>query len=211
MQDRPLSSEGTQSPAYAQRLESLGRVWWKRLLPTQLPYQLHLRRMRLGRTLDIGCGVGRNLSSLSTGSVGVDHNRDAVESCRRRGLTAYTVDGFLDSDAAAPGLYDSILMAHVLEHLTQRESDEMRDLYVRYLRPHGRLVFICPQERGYASDSTHVRFVDDQELRRTALAWGARPVKSYSFPLPRQYGPHFTYNEFVCIAVNSPRLHVPPE
>ena len=33
----------------------------------------------LGRTLDVGCGIGRNLAALPPGSLGVDHNPTSIE------------------------------------------------------------------------------------------------------------------------------------
>jgi hypothetical protein len=46
------------------------------------------------------------------------------------------------------------------------------------------VVLICAQERGYASDPTHIRFVDDADLKATAQTWGASMESSYSFPFP---------------------------
>jgi len=74
----------TDSRDYADRLVALEHVWWKRLLNVQAPYQWNLRRRKLGRTLEIGCGVGRNLATLPPGSVGVDHNETSVEVARAR-------------------------------------------------------------------------------------------------------------------------------
>ena len=54
------------------------QVWWKKALNVQAPYRWNLRRQRLGRTLDVGCGIGRNLETLDPGSVGVDHNEHSV-------------------------------------------------------------------------------------------------------------------------------------
>ena len=175
-------------------------MWWKRLLPTQAPYRLHLRSLRLGRTLDVGCGLGRNLVALSPGSVGVDHNPHSIALCRERGLSAWTTDEFPSSPDAREGSYDSLLMAHVLEHVDAATADEIWATYRRYLRPRGRVVLICPQERGYESDETHIRFVDENGLRSTAHGWGALPLRGYSFPLPRTFGRFFAYNEFVCLA-----------
>ena len=50
---------------------------WKRILDVQAPYRWNLRRL-LGtrRTLDVGCGIGRNLVNLPVGSVGVSRHED---------------------------------------------------------------------------------------------------------------------------------------
>ena len=37
------------------------------------------------------------------------------------------------------------------------------EAYLPGLRAGGKVLFICPQERGYASDATHVRFTDDED------------------------------------------------
>ena len=89
-----IEDMGTASRAYADRLVALESVWWKRVLPVQAPYRWNLRRQRLGRTLDVGCGVGRNLATLGPGSVGVDHNATSVLIARGRGHQAFTVEGF---------------------------------------------------------------------------------------------------------------------
>ncbi len=59
------------------------------------------------------------------------------------------------------------------------------------------MVFICPQERGYASDPTHVRFVDDAGLARLAQSVSLHVERRCSFPFPRAVGRVFPYNEFV--------------
>lgn len=95
-------SDGTQDSSYAERLQKKQGVWWKQILPVQLPYRLNLKRQKLGRTLDIGCGIGRNLGALPAGSLGVDHNASAIEMARRDGLQAMTVEEFEGSDQARP-------------------------------------------------------------------------------------------------------------
>ncbi len=45
---------GTASDDYATRLQLLQRVWWKRLLPVQAPYQWNIRRQGLGRAIEVG-------------------------------------------------------------------------------------------------------------------------------------------------------------
>src|SRR4051794_23992292 len=90
MADRePEPTAGTHSDAYAERLTRLGGKRWKRLLDVQAPYRWNLRRLDLGFTLDVGCGLGRNLEHLGGNGVGIDHNDACVAACRARGLTAY--------------------------------------------------------------------------------------------------------------------------
>ena len=68
------------------------------------------------------------------------------------------------------------------------------------MRAQGTVVLICPQERGFASDATHVRFLDAGELARLCRVVGLEVTRSYSFPFPRLPGKAFPYNEFVVVA-----------
>lgn len=197
------SASDTRQAAYAERLTRLGGASWKRLIPVQAPYRWNIRRLRLGRTLDVGCGLGRNLAHLNGNGVGVDHNPQCVVTARAAGLTAYTPDEFARSPQAVPGGFDALLVAHVLEHLPTMEADRLLTDYLCYLRPAGAVVLITPQERGFASDPTHVRFVDDAELVRTVGRVGLDVERRYSFPLPRAAGKFFPYNEFVLLARRS--------
>ena len=194
-------SEPTAGPEYAERLSRLGGAPWKRLLHVQAPFRAHLRSLRLGRTLDVGCGTGRNLHALDADSVGVDHNPHSVEIARRAGFTAVTVDEFFSTSAlSAPGAFDSLLCAHVIEHMQPAAARVTLASYLPSVRPGGRIVFITPQERGFASDATHVAFSDFASLRSLAGDLGLEQTRQYSFPFPRIAGRFFTYNEFVLLA-----------
>lgn len=191
----------TAGPEYAERLQTLSTARWKQVLDVQAPYRAHLRRLRLGRTLDVGCGTGRNLRALDAGSVGVDHNPYSVGIAREAGLSAVTTDEFLaDPELAKPGAFDSMLVAHVVEHLQPDDARTVLGSYVPFIRAGGRVVLITPQERGYRSDATHVAFSDTATLRELSLDLGLTPERAYSFPLPRVAGRVFTYNEFVLVA-----------
>lgn len=197
----PEPGAATADADYAERLTHLQNKRWKKLLNVQAPYRANLRRMKLGRTLDVGCGNGRNLSYLPAGSVGVDHNPHLVAAARQRGCSAYpTEEFFADPALCAPGTFDAMLAAHLIEHLTPAEARTVIRSYLPLIRPGGRVVFITPQERGYASDPTHVAFTDQQALVELDRDLGLIPVKQYSFPLPRFTGKLFIYNEFNHIA-----------
>jgi SAM-dependent methyltransferase len=196
-----VDTGGTESRTYTARLVRLERAGWKRLLDVQAPYRWNLRRL-LGsrRVLDVGCGIGRNLVSLSAHSLGVDHNPTSVEACRARGLQAVTVDELEARADELHGAFDGLLAAHLLEHLTPGTGAEVLRPYLRFLAPGARLVLICPQQRGFRSDATHTEFLDDAALADVVGALGARLDAQRSFPFPRPVGRVFTYNEFVTVA-----------
>jgi SAM-dependent methyltransferase len=187
---------GTQDKAYTERLIRLQTVWWKRILPVQAPYRYNVRRLNLGKTIDIGCGIGRLLVALPEGSVGIDHNADFVQVVRSLGRPAYTVDEFPRSPEAKVESFDSMLLAHVIEHVDNEIADRILQTHLPYVRAGGRVHFITPQERGHASDPTHLDFVDFAALLDLAKRNGLTVERSYSFPFPRWMGKVFKYNEF---------------
>jgi SAM-dependent methyltransferase len=189
----------TAEPGYADRLVRLQMAWWKRLLPVQAPYRWNVRRLRLGFTLDVGCGIGRNLAHIDGHGVGVDHNRESVKVARALGLTAFTPEEFEASPYARASVFESLLAAHVVEHLAEADGVQLLRRYLRYVRPGGRLVLITPQEAGYASDRTHVTCFDVPALDRLGASLGVQVDRAYSFPLPRWAGRAFRYNEFVWV------------
>ena len=200
-QDIGAAGAATADEAYAERLNRLQNKWWKKALDVQAPYRANLRRMRLGRTLDVGCGNGRNLGYLPAGSVGVDHNEHLVKAARERGCVAYTVEEFFaDPELAAPGSFDSILAAHLVEHLTPDEGLAVLRTYLPMVRAGGRMVLITPQERGHRFDPTHVRWSDHAVLAELTDQLGLTTQRQYSFPFPRAAGKVFVYNEFNHIA-----------
>jgi len=186
----------TSDPEYAERLERLGGASWKRFFDVQRPYRWNLRRLNLGRTLDVGCGVGRNLRALSSDSVGVDHNHKCIVAARARGLTAYTTDEF---SAFRHGSFNSLLISHVLEHMSESDAHVLLLSYLPFLETGGKLVMITPQEAGFRSDPTHVRFVDFAALRAHADRLMLPLMAQYSFPFPRFIGKVFLHNEFVTV------------
>jgi SAM-dependent methyltransferase len=195
------SLESTEGEEYTDRLKRLELPLWKRLLDVQAPYRWNIRRLFGDReVLDVGCGIGRCLAHLAPRGVGVDHNPHSIATCRDRGLTAFTTEEFGESEYAKPGRFGGMLAAHLVEHMPHSEAVGILSGYLDYLAPDARLVLICPQERGYASDSTHVEFADFDALTDVANQLGFTRVRRQSFPLPRAAGKVFTYNEFVLVA-----------
>lgn len=189
----------TQAMAYTKRLQTKSGARWKQILDVQAPYRRHLQAMGLGRVLDVGCGIGRTMQFFDE-AVGVDHNPDSIAHVRELGLTGWTADEWPECPDARPESFDTILVAHVLEHLDEQLGQQLLQDYLPCLRPGGRLVLICPQEAGQASDATHVRFLDYDDLDRAARHVGCLPESVGSFPFPRVAGRRFPYNESILVA-----------
>jgi 2-polyprenyl-3-methyl-5-hydroxy-6-metoxy-1,4-benzoquinol methylase len=195
------SLESTEGEEYTDRLKRLEQPLWKRVLDVQAPYRWNLRRLFGDReVLEIGCGIGRCLTHLAPRGVGVDHNEHSIDECRARGLTAFTVDEFAESEYAKPGRFGGLLAAHLVEHMPREDAVKILSGYLDHLAPDARMILICPQERGYASDTTHVAFSDFDALTDVAYQLGFTKTRRQSFPLPRFAGKAFTYNEFVLVA-----------
>ncbi len=189
--------EDTRASEYTDRLVRLQRAWWKRAFDVQTPYRWNIRRLGLGRTLDVGCGIGRNLAHLGGHGVGVDHNATSVAVAREQGLTAYTVPEFAAAPERRAASFDTILLSHVAEHMSEDACVALLGEYLDLLRPAGRIVLITPQEAGQRSDATHVAFVDFAAQRRIFARVGCTVERQYSFPFPRFAGRFFAHNEFV--------------
>jgi len=185
---------------YAELLLKKQTVWWKRFLDVQAPYRWNIRRLNPGFVLDIGCGIGRNLMHLKGHGVGIDHNQQSIEFARQRGLQAFMPDEFSSAEFNSPERFDSIIFAHVAEHMLEDEAVHLLGKYLPNLKTGGRLIAITPQEAGYKNDPTHVQFMKFSELRNIASRLNMHLLREYSFPFPRFAGRFFVYNEFISIS-----------
>jgi 2-polyprenyl-3-methyl-5-hydroxy-6-metoxy-1,4-benzoquinol methylase len=99
------------------------------------------------------------------------------------------------------GLFDSLLLSHVLEHMDEDAGVSLISSYLRSLRPSGKIVVITPQAAGQRSDPTHVRLIGEHEVSRLFSRLGVEVESARSFPFPRPVGRFFTYNETVVTGV----------
>lgn len=195
-----MKIKSTQEKKYADYLINAQDKGWKNKIDVQRPYRIKLQKLSLGKTLDIGCGIGRNLKALSSKSVGVDHNKFMIQYLNKAGYTAYTVSDFEKSKSSVVGSFDSLLFAHIIEHLSIDESKKMIRSYLKYLKLGGRVVVICPQKKGFSKDSTHVEFHTRDTISKLLSSIDLEVVKEHSFPLPELFGSIFAPNEYWVVA-----------
>jgi SAM-dependent methyltransferase len=201
----PMPGEGGLSTAdeeYALRLQFLSRQRYKKILRSVNPYRLHIRKICVGRVLDIGCGIGRNLGYLSRpDALGIDHNTVAITLAQAAGFTTLTPTQYELEQEKYMESFDTLLISHVLEHLTESESISLLSSYLPAVKTGGRVIVICPQERGQASDPTHRTFLDHEAISLLFDTSGVSQIKHGSFPFPSWFGRFYVYNETVVMGV----------
>lgn len=189
----------TNNEEYAARLIDLQSATWKEMLRFLDPYGWQIKAICKANTLEVGSGIGRNLRSLKGRSLGVDHNATSVEFANAKGFKSLTTEDFFTEYKDRGQIFDTLLLSHVLEHISLEIQNEIFSQYIPYLKPHARIVLICPQEVGFASDSTHIRWVNEPMLLAALTSLGCSKVKIFSFPFTRRFGTRFIYNQFVAI------------
>lgn len=195
-----MKIKSTQQKEYAKYLISAQNNGWKKKLDVQKPYRKKLQNLSLGKTLDIGCGIGRNLLALPKGSVGIDHNKYMVEDLTKKGYLAFTNSGFKRSSISKISSFDTLLFAHIIEHMSPNEAKILINSYLKYLKKGGRVVIICPQKKGFSKDSTHVFFHNRESIEKILSGLNLKIEISHSFPLPEVFGGLFAPNEYWVVA-----------
>ena len=83
-----------------------------------------LRDVR-GATIDFGCGAGQLLSRLPAGSIGLEVNPHLIEALRNAGHSVRPSRGDMQDfelEGIESGCFQTLVIAHVLEHLQNPEA-----------------------------------------------------------------------------------------
>lgn len=125
------------------RLEDLPSQWKKGAL---MQVDLLARYLRpQAKILEIGCGVGILLKEFSRRGFdvfGIEPSKTASESARQSGLNV--IQGYFP-DTIVQGLFDAIIMSHVLEHI-QEPIGLLK--HVSHLAPGGYVLLVQTNWRG---------------------------------------------------------------
>lgn len=127
-----------------------------------------------GAILDVGCGNGtvlRIAQELGFEARGVDFSKEAVDSCRVRGLTAEVAD-FTTMSFATSG-YDLVTFWDVLEHLPDPAS--FIAAATRALKPGGWLLLKVPHHRWLS-----IRLAATLPRLSSALLWTPGHLQFFS-------------------------------
>lgn len=107
----------------------------------------HLPYIPQGHLLEVGCGSGSMLSAMALRGwqvTGLDFDERAVGNARSKGLTVH--HGDLYSQNFREGIFDAVVMSHVIEHVPDPRA-LLREC-LRILKPGGKLVVITPSVWG---------------------------------------------------------------
>lgn len=198
-QDRSITASVEYGAKYLDY--QLQKSWLRKLVR-----QAYIRRMRsrcVGKVIDYGCGPGTVLAHLPEGSVGLEINSAAVEYARSCGMDVRLSDSCSEESIRslpAQG-FESLLCAHVLEHLDNPEVDVLGMMRAGVFVGLKRLVFVVPGAAGFRSDDTHRTFIDREFFERVAIIQNAYTLTEYSyFPCDlRWIGDWFKYHELMAV------------
>ncbi|CAN1535012.1 SmtA SAM-dependent methyltransferases [Methylophilaceae bacterium] len=102
-----------------------------------------------GNLLEIGCGNGyflEKVSLLGLDVEGVDINRDAVATCKAKGLNVDAINIFEIKKS-----YDTVVLFQVLEHM-ENAKEIFEFLTTKLIRSGGHLIIAVPNPDGYLKE-----------------------------------------------------------
>ena len=154
-----------------------------------------------GPTIDFGCGAGQLLMCLPAGSEGLEVNSHLIEVLRAQGLTVHRAQADMHDFELLPfaaGTFDSLVIAHVLEHIPDAAS-ALRTLLAACRRIGiTTVVVVVPGVKGFARDHTHKTFID----RAWVQAHISTQMEGFLCPEPRYFpgpwawiGRYFAFHE----------------
>ncbi len=163
-------------------IDSFGKSSKIKYYLRQIFYINPIVRELKGYVLDIGCGVGIYTEKYSGHSLGIDANDNNIKICQEKKINAIKADA---NSYVLENLFDSILLSHVLEHLTE-PSKVLENAYL-CAKKGGLIIIVVPCLTAFISGFNdligHKQFINEEYLDYYLLKkFGCKKLKSYSFP-----------------------------
>lgn len=131
----------------------------------------------IGKTLDVGCGIGDFLTYKSD-AVGVDINKDNVKICVDKRLNATCMQP--DKLPFDNSSFNNVILDNVLEHI-EHPKPILGEIY-RVLIKKGHFLIGVPGKKGYLSDNDHKVFYDKASLCQVVESFGFVHKKTFYTP-----------------------------
>lgn len=159
---------------------------------------------RSAHIIDVGCGLGRNLSLIRemgfTNVAGVDINPAMVRHCREQGFDCY-----LSSEVTVrTRKWDVVLMFHIVEHFDYRSLQDFIEGYLRLLQESGSIIISTPLPSDtFYNDFDHIKpycpkafqmafgFSDEQIQSQGKWILELDELRFYRLPWRMQWHPTF--------------------
>lgn len=171
----------TNSKEYTKYYLNKFNIWYRRLFPVDIPFKYIAKSCCKGKILDIGCGPGRYLAFFPDRAIGVDHNMDFIEYTHKRGFTSYHTSELHNIENQK---FDTLLFAHILEHMCMYDGETLINTYIKYLNKNGRIIIIVPHGYCYNNDPTHVLYYGPEQVEMLSNRIGFHIRKSFYHPFP---------------------------
>lgn len=136
-----------------------------RLKPWRILFYKKLKRfMKCGNVLDIGCGTGLFLETLSPEfeGVGIDSSKDFINFCQNKKINVVKMDALKISFKDQS--FDNVFCSFLIEHFLPREVDNLLNNIYRILKKNGRVILTTEDKLSLTSfqsnfwnDYTHIR------------------------------------------------------
>ena len=127
-----------------------------------------------GKVIELGCGPGhltKKISDRNLDVVGVDISSEKIRQARE----SYPQIRFIDSDICdltmPLGSFNTVILAEVLEHVSEETGAEILNKARQLMKPGGRIIVSVPNE-SHIPHPNHVREFGRRDLKRMLSQFG---------------------------------------
>tara|TARA_Y100000389_G_scaffold204549_1_gene257910 strand:+ start:5050 stop:5511 length:462 start_codon:yes stop_codon:yes gene_type:complete len=135
-----------------------------------------------GNLLDVGCGIGEILDYYKN-SVGVDINRECVDYCKSKGLSAQYME--IDELPFESNTFNTLVFENVLEHI--HDPTKILQEIFRVMKKDAFLLISVPGIKGFEYDSDHKQFYDQTKLNQIFIKNNFHLIKNFYTPFKSNY------------------------